>query len=371
MDNSKYMTIFETLQRELCEGKYGANNPFPSETQLVRRFKVSRFTAVRAVRKLEDEGLVVRRRGKGSFPTNFAKTAAGPVGIIMPGLAYGEIFAPICAEITKLCQQNGRTVLLGNTATAEPQERAEASKRMAADFVRQRVAGVIMHPIEYLRDSAGANLEIANILQKAGVPVVLLDYDIFQAPKRSGYDLVGIDNYGAGRRMGEHLIECGAKRVLFVKRRNCAPTVDSRLLGLAAAMISAGKSWSAANVIECEPGSEEAIIRRLRGRNAPDAIVCGYDLHAASVLKAIEKSMRKGTVPERIMLAGFDDVQIASVMSPALTTVRQPCREIARVAVEMLHRRMKFPDSPVCTMVLDAPLVVRESTSRKRSASER
>ena len=60
--------------------------------------------------------------------------------------------------------------------------------------------------------------------------------------------------------------------------------------------------------------------------------------------------------------AGFDDVRCASVMTPALTTLHQPCKELARLAVETLHRRMEFPDSPVCTLLLDAPLVVREST---------
>ena len=78
MKSAKYREIFEVLQQELCDGKYGVHHPFPSEAQLVRRFQVSRFTAVKAVGKLEKEGLIVRRKGKGSFPTKFARTAYGP-----------------------------------------------------------------------------------------------------------------------------------------------------------------------------------------------------------------------------------------------------------------------------------------------------
>lgn len=363
MKKAKYKEIFEILQQEVCDGKYGVHHPFPSEAQLVRRFQVSRFTAVKAVSKLEEEGLIVRRKGKGSFPTRFARTAYGPIGLIMPGLAYGEIYAPICWEITRLCQQKGRTVLLGNTTEEVPRARAEAAKKLAADFVQQHVAGVIMHPIEYLRDSAGANREIVTILEQAGVPVVLLDYDIEPLPCRSKYDLVGIDNFTAGRRMGEHLISVGVERVLFVKRKNCAPTVEARMMGLAAAMIAAGKKWSAGCVIEAEPMASGTVVRHLHGADAPDAVVCGYDVHAASILKAIEKGMKKGTVPSKIKLAGFDDVRCASVMSPSLTTVHQPCRELARVAVEMLYRRMEQSDSPVYTAMLDAPLVIRESTT--------
>lgn len=362
MKNAKYKEIFEVLQQEVCDGKYGVHRPFPSEAQLVRRFQVSRFTAVKAVSKLEKEGLIVRRKGKGSFPTKFARTAYGPIGLIMPGLAYGEIYAPICGEITRLCQQKGRTVLLGNTTAEVPKARAEAAKKLAVDFVQQHVAGVIMHPIEYLRDSTGVNREIVTILEQAGVPVVLLDYDIEPSPKRSKYDLVGIDNFAAGRRMGEHLVSVGVERVFFVKRKNCAPTVESRMMGLAAAMIAAGKPWSEECVIEAEPTASGSVVQHLKGANAPDAVVCGYDVHAASVLKAIEKGMKRGTVPAKIKLAGFDDVRCASVMSPSLTTVHQPCKELAHVAVELLYRRMEFSDSPVSTAMLDAPLVIREST---------
>lgn len=367
MKRSKYELIFETLQKELCDGKYGTRNPFPSEAQLVRRFNVSRFTAVRAVDKLEKNGLIIRRKGKGSFPTSFAKTAYGPIGLIMPGLAYGEIYAPICGEITRLCQRKGRTVLLGNTTAEVPAERAEAAKRLAADFVQQHVAGVIMHPIEYLRDAAGVNREIVTILERAGVPVVLLDYDIEPAPQRSKFDLVAIDNFAAGRRLGEHLVAVGAERVLFIRRKNCASTVEARMMGVAAAMTAAGKVWTAASVLESEPTVFAPIARLLRAKKAPDTVVCGYDVHAASVLKTIEKVLGKGAVPAKVRLAGFDDVRCASVMSPALTTVHQPCKEMARMAVEALFRRMETPDSPVCTLLLDAPLVVRESTTGEQS----
>lgn len=371
MKNTKYKEIFAVLQQELCDGKYGDSRQFPSEAQLVRRFGVSRFTAVRAVSKLVEEGLIVRRKGKGSFPTKFARTAYGPIGLIMPGLSYGEIYSPICGEITSLCQRRGRTVLLGNTSAEMPMERASAVMKLAMSFVQQHVAGVIMHPIEYLRNSTGVNSEIVSILEKAGVPVVLLDYDIEPSPGRSRYDLICIDNFAAGRRMGEHLISVGVDRVLFVKRKNCAPTIESRMQGLAAAMVAAGKPWSDECVIEAEPTASGAVVRHLHGVDAPDAVVCGYDMHAASVLKAIERTMPKGTVPSRVKLAGFDDVHCASVMTPSLTTVHQPCELLARVAVEMLYRRMEFPDRPACTTMLDAPLVIRESTLGLKSALQK
>lgn len=134
-------------------------------------------------------------------------------------------------------------------------------------------------------------------------------------------------------------------------------------MGVASAMLAAGVPWSPDCVVEAEPMSSKSVVRLLAGKDAPDAVVCGYDMHAASVLKAIEKGVKKAVVPSDVKLAGFDDVRCASVMTPALTTIHQPCKDMARVAVEMLYRRMGSPDSPVCTVLLDAPLVIRESTA--------
>lgn len=360
MEHTKYKMIFETLRSEICSGKYETRK-FLSEAQLVRRFGVARFTVVQALEGLRKAGLVVRRKGKGTFLTAFARTATGPIGLILPGLAYGEIFTPICSEVARMCQGLGRSVLLGNLSVDDPSARAEMAKKLAQDFVRQRVAGVIFHPIEYVCDSAGVNKEILAILEDAQVPVVLIDYDVVSSPARSRYDVVGIDNVASGRRLAEHVLAQGAKSALFVKRKDCASTVEQRLLGVAEAFRAAGRAWGRRNVVVAEPSACGAALKALKGMPKPCAVVCGYDLHAVGVLKALERA-RSLAVPRDVLLAGFDDVQCARVMSPSLTTIHQPCVQIAQTAVEVLMRRMRKPESAVLTLLLDAPLVVREST---------
>ena len=69
-------------------------------------------------------------------------------------------------------------------------------------------------------------------------------------------------------------------------------------------------------------------------------------------------------VPDDLLLAGFDDVSIASLLSPPLTTIRQPCREIGEAAFMALVGRMNDPSLTVREIYLDAPLVVRRSTER-------
>ena len=65
---------------------------------------------------------------------------------------------------------------------------------------------------------------------------------------------------------------------------------------------------------------------------------------------------------EAVMLAGFDDVRCASLMTPPLTTIHQPCNDLALLAYKSLRERIKNPDLPSRKILLPAPLVVREST---------
>ena len=95
-------------------------------------------------------------------------------------------------------------------------------------------------------------------------------------------------------------------------------------------------------------------------RPRPDAFVCENDVLAARLLKTLTALGHR--VPQDVRLAGFDDVQIARLSSPALTTIRQPCDLIARTAFDRLLSRIARPQQEPLHLVPAAELVVREST---------
>ena len=86
----------------------------------------------------------------------------------------------------------------------------------------------------------------------------------------------------------------------------------------------------------------------------------GFTTTGATILTQIE------AVPKDILLTGFDDVKYASLVSPPLTTFRQPCADIARAAFEALLARSAEPDRTPRTILLNAPLVARDSTSSRK-----
>jgi DNA-binding LacI/PurR family transcriptional regulator len=73
----------------------------------------------------------------------------------------------------------------------------------------------------------------------------------------------------------------------------------------------------------------------------------------------------KWRIPETIAVAGFDDVQYATMLSPSLTTIRQPCLELGRSAVKVLLERIENLNLPARQILHSHELVIRESTTRE------
>jgi LacI family transcriptional regulator len=91
----------------------------------------------------------------------------------------------------------------------------------------------------------------------------------------------------------------------------------------------------------------------------PDGAICANDQTAAVLTRSLE---RKGLrVPRNVRVVGFDDVRFATLVSVPLTTVHQPCREIAVTAFRAMLDRIADPSLPPRSLVLTARLVIRES----------
>ena len=359
MERTKYGVIVETLRKEILSGKWSSNPAsFPSERALVRRFGVSRLTISQALQELRGQGYLLRQQGKGTFLTQTAQKISGAIGLIVPGNCYAEIFPPICHEISRLAQERGMSVVLGDVTSSSAETRAQQVVSIAQKFAANRVAGIIYQPTELVARVEDLNREALKVLDDADVPVVVIDWDIVPSPLRSAYDLVGIDNFDAGRLLAQHMVDRGARQLRFLIKPNSAFSIRKRVLGAKSCVQYADKVE-----VTIDVSSKDEVSKLLKRRPRPDALICGNDTMAAHLLVTLRKLGVK--VPDEVMVAGFDDVQHASLVVPSLTTIHQPCVEIARKAFDVLVARIINPKAPVCAYYLPAPLVVRESTARK------
>ena len=360
----KYRKIFEQLREEILSGRFAATERFPSEEQLVRRFRVSRNTVRSALEDLKRAGIIETRNGAGTYLSTAMARATGAIGLIVPGFATGEIFPRICTQIMTDARRNGYATLFGDASTGAPDVRTTQVLRLAHDYADRKVDGVILEPPELLPNAERTTRTVLDIFDRNGIPVVLLDRDITDGTRRSGYDLVGINNFDVGYMLARHLVEQGAKSVHMLIRPGSAPTVRQRAQGVREALLDLGLRWGKSSLLEFEP-DDEKLVGRAFSRKV-DAVVCGNDATAARLIGALGRIGRR--VPQDILVAGVDDIRLSTLISPKLTTVRQPCEEIATAAVRTLLDRIRNPRQAAREIRLGGALVVRESSVRLSQA---
>ena len=354
----KYRDLLNVVRQEIFDGKFGTAGKFPSEEQLMRRFDVSRNTVRSALAELKRTGVLETRNGSGTYLSAAASSPVGTLGMIVPGMAMTEIFQNICGEFIRAARDAGYTTLCDGASSADPATRTVQALRTAHDCAHRRVAGVVLEPIELTENTAVTTTEVLSILQKARIPIVLIDRDVVMPPLRSSFDLVGIDNVRAGYMLAAHLISRGARRIHVLCRPNSAPTCRKRAQGANLALLDHGIPVARNSLHEIDPRDATAVKALLRRR--PDAVMCCNDATAADLLVTLRALGVR--VPEDIAVTGVDGLRYASIVTPTLTTVRQPCEAIARAALKLLLERISNPSLPPREILLDAELVVGHST---------
>jgi GntR family transcriptional regulator, arabinose operon transcriptional repressor len=358
----KYRKVFDALQGEIQSGRLKAGDRLPSEAELERRFGASRITVGRAVRDLQIAGLVERRAGSGSYVKPRSLADARSFGLLIPNLGETDIFEPICQGMMASPLAREHALLWGSLqgAAASKEERAW---QLCRQYIDRRVSGVFFAPLEWTAGKDAVNLKIADALDAAGIPVVLLDRTVGPYPERGVHDLVGIDNRRAGYRITEHLLRLGSRRIAFVGVEHAAATVDAREAGYREALYAWGAPLARELVHRLDP-THVASVRVVMESARPDAIVCANDWTAARLMHAI---LELGySVPGDVRLVGIDDMEYASLLPVPLTTLRQPTREIGAAAFAAMLDRVGRPDTPVRDILLQTQLVVRRSCGTAR-----
>jgi LacI family transcriptional regulator len=288
------------------------------------------------------------------------------MALMVPGSRSTEIFELICSELASLARALDYTLVWGGAPSQDeaPDETEQNALALCEQLIERRVAGVLFAPFELRHQGDATNRAIAERFGQAGVPVVLLDRDLGPFPSRCDLDLVGVDNFTAGHVLADHLLKLGCRKIAFLRGPVAAATVDARIAGVREALarqdLPLTTDWL--NVADPE---DAAVVGELLQRGRPDAIVCANDLTAAQLLRSLDRNRLR--VPQDMRVVGFDDAKFATLVGVPLTTVRQPCRDIAVTAFNALLERIADPSRPARSLLLTPKLVVRESCGALRN----
>jgi DNA-binding LacI/PurR family transcriptional regulator len=363
----KYRRVLNYLKDAIAEGRYGVGHKLPSEAELGESFQASRLTVNRALRELQLAGLIDRRVGSGSYVVD-GSPQRHTFGLLIPDLGQTEIFEPICRGMAE-AQLPEPHVLLWGRSPAGHGDVETLTLDTARQWLSKKVSGVFFAPLELTADMDSVNHRVAELFERAGIPLVLIDRDLVSYPDRSRHDLVGIDNRRAGYVLTLHLIDGGCRRLAFVGKHKSAPSCTARSAGFKDAIQDAGLQLHPNAVCHEMNPTDKSEVRRLLDAVRPDAIVCSNDFTAAQLMRSLTDL--GVSVPEDVRLGGFDDVKYSSLLPVPLTTIHQPCGDIGTAAIQTMFERLKSPTLPPRDVLLNFRLIVRESSGEGSRSSSR
>jgi hypothetical protein len=189
----KYKQIIDELEAEISSGRYKPGTKLPSEAGLVKRFATSRITVARALRELQNAGIIDRVAGSGSFVRLGEARQEGLVfGLLIPDLGEVEVLDSICQGIAN-APGSDHALLWGHASSTEESKEQQALE-LCAQFIRRKVSGVFFAPLEFELTADRTNRKIVGLLREANVPAVLLDRRAAQRSEITGRPLTSRPN---------------------------------------------------------------------------------------------------------------------------------------------------------------------------------
>jgi LacI family transcriptional regulator len=250
------------------------------------------------------------------------RRSAATIGLVLPDLA-NQFFALVAEGVERAASERDVLVVLcAPEATDKPD-------RQHAELLRSsRLDGVV-----YL---SGTGTEPRSILELArSGPVVLVDEQI------SGFDLPAVvaDGRRGSREVARHVLEQGHERIAIIGGPTQLWTAGQRLAGYREALAAGGLDPDATPLLvgDYRQSSGAELAEQALGgpaKERPTALLCANDLMAIGALEHCKSANVR--VPDDVSIVGFDDVPIAALVSPRLTTVRQPAHEMGYWAATLL-----------------------------------
>jgi LacI family transcriptional regulator len=271
------------------------------------------------------------------------RRATFAIGMIVPRV--DNPFFPRIVQYTEEYLRHKGYALLLCSSNDDPEIEAQRLE-MLTD---RQVDGVLISPCHQ-------TLSLPAVQRAAErVPLTQLDRSV----DADGYDYVGMDDEDGLRQLVEHMRDIGRREIAYVGGELGNWSGARRRDAFLAAAPSTAQDRVLLGTFSEEWG-RQAAQRLFDSPNPPDAIVCGNDLVAHGVLSiALERGLR---VPQDVAISGYDDISLASLVRPALTTLRQPVGDLTAQATDLLLARIEDPQREPHRATLRATLIVRDST---------
>lgn len=357
-DLALWLQLKQQLTWLIASGQVQPGERLPSVRRLANHLGINLHTVRAAYQKLEAEGLVATRHGSGTVvleydPFRVAQQTPNmrthTIGVLVPRLS-NPFYPAFLQGVEDVARENHTLLFICNTDDDPLTGKAYLDQLMA-----KQVDGLIVAPCGLTFDR---QVNPTSLNQTASsIPIVYVD-----RPDETGYAVL-LDSEGAGYAATTHLIEHGHRHIGLVTCCLDSPTVRQSYQGYVQALKAAGLTEHP-DLIATAPAftiaaGRESAHQLLDSSTPPTAIFAAGDVLAVGAMQSIkERGLR---TPEDIALVGYNDLDIANLVEPPLTTVAAPVRDLGATAMQMLRRLIAGDAVEERQTTLPTRLVIRRT----------
>jgi LacI family transcriptional regulator len=337
-------------------------NTEPTIHDIARELEISASTVSRALNNNPRISLKTKEKIKAvadrlgyrpnTLASNLRNKKSNTIGIVVP-LINRHFFSSVISGVEDIAFKAGYNVVI-----SQSNDLAAKETSIVQSMFSNRVDGLI---ISIAMQST--SFEHLKLFKKKQIPLVFFD----RAVPEIDTDKIVVDDFDGAFRVTQHLIEQGYQRIAHLAGPQNLTTYLDRKNGYIEALrknkINFDESLINVSTLTSEDGVP-AIEKLMALPNPPDAIFCGNDTTALSVMIYLrDKGIR---IPEDFGIVGFSNEPFSKVVSPAISTILQPGFAMGQKAAELIISKIENKDRTYQTITLPTELIIRDSSNRKR-----
>ncbi len=352
---AKYQLLAERLREELRRNSGHAGYRLPTELELSRQYQVSRQTVRHTLRLLEEEGLIRRRQGSGSFATGLLPGAAPRQIAVVTSFLDDYIFPAILHDASGVFSRQGYS-----TAVYATENRVSTEREILLRLLEEPVSGLLVEGAKTALPTPNAGLY--QRLRQAGTPVVFLHgayAELDQIP------CVADDNYGGGYQLARYLTGRGHREIAGIFKSDDIQG-PQRYHGAISAIRDAGLAIRDGRFAWYDTEDRRCLLEERDGRLLTDflqkrlgnatAVICYNDEIAYRLIQVLLEAGRR--VPEEVAVVSFDNSYLSQLGPVPIPSLSHRSR-MGRAAAEQMTGLLR--GEAVRSKFLEWELVIRTS----------
>ena len=284
---------------------------------------------------------------------NLRTRRTNTIGVIVP-LINRHFFSSVISGIEDVAYKQGFAVTI-----SQSNDNQEKESTIAHTLFSNRVDGLILSI-----GMATQSYDHLKLFSERNIPLVFFDRIVEEIPAHK----IVIDDFGGAYRATQHLIEQGRKKVAHIGGPLNLQIYAKREAGYRQAISDAGLQINEDLILHNSLTREDglnAIKRILQTKERPDAIFCANDTTALSAIIHLKEKGIK--IPEDIAIVGFSNEPFSELVTPSISTIKQPGFEMGQKAAELLIKQIgsKVKPKNYQTIMMETELIVRNSSQLK------